>query len=415
MQKKDLSPHYPFILGALCFLAYVACYDGRSILSAIIPQMIQDTGFTKESLGLMGSAFFLTYGIGQVINGMIGDRVKARYMVSLGLLLAGLTLFIFPHITSALSGTILWGLCGLVLSMLWGPLSKVIAENIEEKKARLYMTGLSVASILGTMAAYFTATIASARQDWKLAFLLSGTVLVLCSVLWFFALGFLERKQVIRPTRRVQKEQAANVPILKIMLQNAIIPMIIVAVINGIIRNAVAFWIPTYIVEKLGVSPVTASSLSSILPIINLAGTFTGLFLYKKVKSNELTVSIIMFAFSTVMFLLMWIIDGRLFICTLVALFSASAAMSSVCNMIFSTYCLRFRHTGRVSTITGFLNFTSYASSSIASAVFSSIVTKSGWNTTVLTWAGLTVAGGAAAVWAFSSIKKHTAAAASTE
>ncbi len=68
---------------------------------------------------------------------------------------------------------------------------------------------------------------------------------------------------------------------------------------------------------------------------------------------------------------------------------------------------MRFRDTGAVSSISGFLNFTSYASSSIASAVFSSVVTSSGWNTTVLIWAGLTIAGGAAAIWALVFTKRY--------
>ena len=407
-QSSKRQPQSPILLGIMCFFAYTICYDGRSILSAILPAMTEVSAFDKESLGLMGSAFFLTYGIGQIINGLIGDHVRARYMVSIGLLGAGVSLLCIPVISSGTLGIFLWGICGLLLSMLWGPLSKVIAENVPSNRARYYMTGLTVASILGTMAASLIATAASARQKWQAAFYISGILLIVCAAAWFVVLGYLEKQQIVRPIQKKEKEnRGMGREVFSILWKNAILPMAFAAIVNGIIRNAVAFWIPTYIAEKLMMSSTVAAGLSSILPIVNLAGTFTGLFLFKKMKCREMRVCIIMFSFATVMFVAMWLMDGRYVLPTILALFAASAAMSSVCNMLFSAYCMRFRDTGAVSSISGFLNFTSYASSSIASAVFSSVVTSSGWNTTVLIWAGLTIAGGAASIWALVFTKRY--------
>jgi sugar phosphate permease len=119
MDTKRGEYNYWF-LGGACFLAYTACYSGRGILSAMIPQILQETSLTKELLGRMGSAFFFSYGIGQLINGFIGDFVKPKYMVGLGLFLAGLVNCGFPIFQSAMVQTVLWGVCGLCCSMLWG-------------------------------------------------------------------------------------------------------------------------------------------------------------------------------------------------------------------------------------------------------------------------------------------------------
>ncbi|MEG2597637.1 MAG: hypothetical protein RR977_04330, partial [Oscillospiraceae bacterium] len=81
-----------------------------------------------------------------------------------------------------------------------------------------------------------------------------------------------------------------------------------------------------------------------------------GLRLLKKCKDNDYKTSVFLFSISAVMFLTMWITDGASFIITVSALFLASAAMASSCNLVFSVYCQRFRDTGRVSMISGSLD-----------------------------------------------------------
>lgn len=389
MITKNAEGRNYWLLGGVCFFAYTACYAGRGILSAMIPQILQQTSFTKDSLGLMGSAFFFSYGIGQLINGFMGDFVKAKYMVTLGLLLAGSIICAFPAFESRIGLTILWGLCGLCCSMLWGPLSKVIAENTTEKAGRVFMTLLTVASLLGTMATYLIAVIISSRNSWELAFYLTGVFLLLTAIFWYFFLGILEGRGSIK---YIAQQAGEHTGISKVITKGFLL-MTMVSLLNGIIRNAVVFWIPTYITEQLQVSTTMAASISTALPVINLMGTFAGLWLLKKMNDNEKKVLVFLFGLASVMFTLMYLLDGSLFSLTLISLFLASAAMTGACNMIFSVYCLRFANTGRVSAITGFLNFTSYASASVASTMFTGIVQAKGWNTTVALWAAIAAVG----------------------
>lgn len=391
---KERRPDYWWCLGAACFLAYTACYGGRGILSAMIPQILEQTSFSKEAVGLWGSSFFFTYGIGQIVCGLMGDFIKAKYMVALGLFLAGLVVSIFPLFQSVLFLTVLWGLCGFCCSMLWGPLSKVIAENTTEQLGRIFMTLLTIASLLGTMATYLIAVIASQGKTWGLAFYLTGSFLVVSAVVWFFSLTFLENRGLVK---YIQQEAGDGGNLFQIVKGHSFFFITMVSLINGVIRNAVVFWIPTYITEKLMVSTTVAASISSVLPIVNLLGTFVGLWLLKWLHDREEQVLVIFFSASTLMFLLMFLLDGRLFFVTIAALFLSSAAMIGASNMIFSVYCLRFADTGRVSAITGFMNFTGYAAAAFASPLFTKVVKSQGWNVTVLLWALLALVG-----WLFS-------------
>ena len=71
-------------LGSLCSVAYFAVYIARNILSAVTPQMVSD-GFTEEYIGSVSALYLLFYAFGQLINGAIGDKIKAKWMISLGI------------------------------------------------------------------------------------------------------------------------------------------------------------------------------------------------------------------------------------------------------------------------------------------------------------------------------------------
>lgn len=90
-------------IGSLCSVSYLAVYVARNILGAVTPQMIESGGFTTEYIGTVSSVYFVCYAIGQLINGAIGDRIKARWMISGGLMMAGVTNFLFSRLGGKLS------------------------------------------------------------------------------------------------------------------------------------------------------------------------------------------------------------------------------------------------------------------------------------------------------------------------
>ncbi|MBE7014206.1 MAG: MFS transporter [Ruminococcaceae bacterium] len=76
--------------------SYLACYYARNILSAVSPKMVESSQFTLEFIGLMSTINMLTYASGQLLNGALGDFIKAKYMVSGGLILSAVCNFIIP-------------------------------------------------------------------------------------------------------------------------------------------------------------------------------------------------------------------------------------------------------------------------------------------------------------------------------
>lgn len=402
-----------------CFSGYTVCYMARGVLSAIMPEMTAAGAAERDILAFAGSLFFLSYGIGQLINGILGDYIRAKFIISGGLLISAIALFAFPSALvldkSGSAVCMLWCACGFALSMLWGPMTKVIAENIPEENGVKCMTALTVASILGTTVTYLVSAAASAVKSWQSAFYVTGILTLAGCVLAFVLLHIPEKRGLLVMIRREKRgkrktadgESAASFrELTAVLLSGAIIPMLIISFTNGVLRNAVSFWIPTYITENLSVTPSVAAILSAVLTFVNLAGTYAGLYMLRRFKGNEAGVIATLFAFSAAAFVLMYAAGDALPVAKLILLFSASAAMSSVCNLIYSKYCLRFAKTGRASVISGSLDFISYIASAIASALFEITVRTNGWGFTVMIWAAVAAVGLLSSVWTVSIFKK---------
>ena len=62
----------------LCWTAYFATYICRLNFSAVMPELNTLGLFTKAQMASVSSCFFITYGVGQFINGFLGDRIAPR-------------------------------------------------------------------------------------------------------------------------------------------------------------------------------------------------------------------------------------------------------------------------------------------------------------------------------------------------
>ncbi|HOA30940.1 MAG TPA: MFS transporter [Clostridia bacterium] len=392
MGKKRIA----LITVAISF-SYAAGYVAKTVLSGIMPLIVEVGVFTKKDLGAMGSAFMLAYGFGQLVNGIIGDILNPKRLIMAGLIGGGLVTFFFPYVQYASLAIFLWGLCGFFCSTLWGPLSKIVAENMETRIARILMLFLTAASITGSMLAYVVCAVVS---NWETAFFVSGIYMIATSVLWYLIITLLEkRKQISYKTKRDkllegQKGLGINA---RYLVNHAIIPVTIAIMLNSIIRNAASFWIPTYIKEAFEVKASFSSAIIIVLPIVNLVGTIISYKMLPLFKENEHTLSACLFGFSSIMFILILLL-GNVMSIAITAMFLASAAMSGVCNLLFSVYVLRFSKTGRTSGIAGSLDFAAYMMASLANTLIGFWVEKFGWSFVILTWCIATVAGIAASV-----------------
>ena len=387
MSNSNIQVKKAIYIGAMCFLSYLAVYFARNILGAVTPHMLDDGIFTTEQIGILSSVYFIVYAFGQLLNGMIGDKFRAKYMLGLGLACAGICNAAFAlfhqHIIIIY---ITYGMTGFFLSMIYGPMAKIIAENLEGIYATRCSVGYSFASFLGSP----LAGILAAVLVWQMVFYATSVSLIFMGLVCFFALILYEKKGIVRYGEYIPK--ATGLRGLKTLLKYRLIRFTLISIITGIARTTIVFWLPTYLTQYLGFSPDHSALLFTVSTAVISSAAFTALILYEKIfKYNMERTILFSFTVAAICFAGQFLIPQPAVNIALMTL--AILASDCAAAMMWTRYCPSLYETGLVSTVSGYLDFVSYIAAAAASVLFANAVSSIGWHGLIIVWFLLMVCG----------------------
>jgi len=372
-------------IGTICSFAYFAVYITRNALSAAAPQMLA-AGYTEAYIGSVSSLFFVFYAIGQLINGCIGDRIKAKWMISGGLLLAAVANGVFPYLVKTPNlAMIVYAMSGFFLAMIYAPMVKVTAENTEPIHAVRCSLGYTFASFFGSPAAGILASL----FIWESVFTLSSVAMAVMAVAVIVCFLFFEKRGYVKYGLYQPKAKGAGN--IKQLFELQIVKFSLVSILTGIVRTSVVFWLPTYINEYLSYSPTQSTTIFTVCTFVISFTTFIAVFIYERFGRDMNKTLLLMFVSSAVFFLLTFFV--KLPVLNIVFIVLAIMAANGAATMLWSCYCPSLRDTGMVSSATGFLDFLSYMAAALANLVFANAVNAIGWGNLILVWFGLVVLG----------------------
>ena len=374
-------------IGLLCSTAYLAVYFVRNLLSAVSPQMIADGSYSTEDIGSISSIYFICYALGQLFNGALGDKIKAKYMISAGLLLAGVANVLFVSFTpTPILAKIAYGAAGVFLAMIYGPLTKVVSENTDPIYTTRCCLGYTFASFFGSP----LAGVAAAVLAWQGVFFVGSGFLVFMAFVCFGVFAVFEKKGIVKYGVYKKKEKAKGN--IKILFEREIVKFSFIAIITGVVRTAVVFWLPTYTSQYLGFTPQDAAKIFTVMTFIISLTPFIIVFIFESFLKRNMSLTILLsFTFSTIAFVAVFFVKTPYLnlVCLVLAVMGSNGASS----MLWSKYCPSLRDTGMVSSATGFLDFLSYMAAAFSSSVFANAVATIGWGNLILVWFGLVAFG----------------------
>ncbi len=393
-----------------CFLAYVCSYLGRKNYSVCLPAMIDEGLLTKAFGGTVNSAYMLIYGAGQMLNGIIGTKIKPRYMIGTGLCGASLCNLAMGFVPSAAVMPVIWAFNGLFHSMLWAPIIRTFTDLLPAGRREIAGTNIAASCSIGAVLAFLIPGFVLRFAGWRVVFFVSGGILFAAFLVWIIGnkalSGYIRMmEEAIRIEREALREraQATASPARKKHAVKRSLPAIMIAsglwvvifglLCNGALRDAVESWAPTFLADQFNLDSSMAAIVSVIIPIISITGTYFSNWLFLKKLKNELTTSCVMFAIAAVCV-------GGLFLCrevnaVLCSVFMAIAvaAMWGANHMFLTVVPYHFAPLGLTSAITGILNSIIYFATALCSALYGLLADKLGWNTLILIWFGLGLAG----------------------
>lgn len=376
------------VLGAICSIAYLAVYIARNVLSTVTPKLT-DLGYGEGYIGRISSLFFIFYAVGQLLNGIIGDKIKAKYMMCLGLLFAGVTNFIFPYlIDSSLGAMITYGMTGFFLSMIYAPMTKVVSESTEPLHGTRCAVAYNSASFLGSP----ISGVLALALAWESAFKASAIILALMAGLTYFVFTVLEKKNCVKYGEKKNKDQqTGETNGVKSLLQHQIVKYSFVSILTGIVRTSVVFWLPTYIAKYLNFEPGVSTTIYTVATLLIATNNFIAVFVFERLKRNLDKTVLVFFVSSAVFFFFAYVV--KLPILNVLVMVLAILTANGASSMMWTEYCLSLRETGMVSSATGYLDFLSYAAAAVANVIFADASTSIGWGNLILVWCALMVLG----------------------
>ncbi len=366
-------------IGGISITAYLVSYLLRNILSVLTPQMLKTASYTKESIALFSSVYFIVYASGQLINGIIGDIVKPRIMVFTGLMVSGLPLLVFPLFKFYALQILCFAFMGFGLSMLRGPLVKVISENTEEKYARICCVLLSFAAFTGPLFAGVLAML----LPWRAVFAASGIISCAMAFISYAVLYHLEKKNIIVP-HKSSGEKKGFKDIAAIFRLDKFIIYMFIGMIIEISSSSISFWIPTYISEPLGFPSNMSGMLYSVISFVRAFAPFLAIFLFSLFRNKAMRMMRVMFLLAAAGYSVMLFVGNRWIqmILIIVALTTASCAGA----VMWSIYIPSLGKSGKVSGANGILDCAGYVAASASNSVFAGIMSSFGWNGIIITW-----------------------------
>lgn len=177
------------------YIGYVVSYIGRKNLSVAMPGISKSFNLANTDLGVLLGTFYVTYGVGKFINGMIADKANVRTFFSTALIMAAISLFCFAISASfsfiSISALLFlfsffWGANGWFQSMTFPPIAKSLTFWYAKKDRGIKWSLISTSHQIGVLASTVITVFAVKHLGgWQAAFYVPGLITLLTG-LWMF-------------------------------------------------------------------------------------------------------------------------------------------------------------------------------------------------------------------------------------
>ena len=374
------------IVVILCCAVYFTSYLSRLDYGAVMAEMIASGILKKESAGMIGTSLFFTYGVGQLVSGYLGDKIRPEKLIACGLFVTALCNVLMPFTAEVALLCVIWGINGFAQALLWPPMVKLMSEYLSEKNYGRGVFCVSTASHIATILIYLFVPLCIALTGWKSVFWYAGGMAA--AVLVFFVAVSCRLKKnasALKSSENIQAVSAEQSGFRNLFIFSGLILILAAIVLQGILRDGITSWMPTYMTEVFGMSAKTSILVNVLLPIFSwlcilLAGT-----LYKRVFKNEIKGALFFFA-AALIFAVIFLVFKENAVVSVVSAALITGCMHAVNLLLICYVPMRFKKTGKVSLISGTTNAFTYVGSTISSYGFAVISVSLGWTFLIYIW-----------------------------
>ncbi len=416
-QNKKVLTFVPLESAALgrllfftCLFTYVFLYFGRSNFSAVLPSLILHvdpetnlvTGFFTESqAGLISSAFFIVYGAGQFINGLIAEKFPPFGLIGTSFALG--TAANFAMYLATLSPApnlyvliLVWAINGYAQSFVFTSFMRIFAMILPETQRNSASTNIFIGAALGpVLALLLSQQILRVSDNWQLLFLAGSIAIGVSTVFWFIStrkIAKLSYKYVEVSETDDEKatdktsEKRPSMGLFALLITSGVLVITIPAFIFAFVKDGLQTWAPEYIVKIFGVENSFAVGVSTIIPLFGIGASFLGRFAYEKLFNCEIKTTAFLFIGAAISLIcaaafMMNSLWGMLILIAIAFTFLAAEN-----TMIIGLIPIRFARHGRTATITGIFNSIASVGLGLSSYFIGLLAENLPWENEIYIW-----------------------------
>lgn len=376
-------------LAALLTVLYAASYATRVNFGAIVAEMTRATGFSKGALSLSLTGAFVTYGLGQLVSGWLGDRFSPRSMLAGGFSATAMMNLLMVFAKSPAVMAAIWCVNGFAQSFMWPPIVRLLVRNTTSDEYKEGVVLVSLGSSVGAILVYLISPLFITLWGWRTVF---GAGAVCGAVAVPVVLIFCPDAEPLSADAGSPREKIPRKKISR-LFSPVVIAAMAAIILQGALRDGVTTWMPSYVSETYSLGSAAAILTGVFLPLFSMVCFRAAGTVYEKKIKDPMICAGVFFACGTAAAAALFAVTGRSAVASVIASVLLTGAMHGVNLILVCMLPEFFGDTGAVSFMTGALNTCTYVGSATSTYLFSLLTERAGWRTTTGAWLVVAAAG----------------------
>lgn len=372
----------------LCWLTYMVAYLCRVNLSTVLDKLAVGLDVSVEYLGIASSIYFVTYAVGQLLNGAVGDRVNPHRFLMLALAMTGTINVVLGIQTSGVVFLLLWGLNGFCQSMFWSTLLRLLSCYSAPEQRKNVSTVMSTCSVTGYLISWVVLSYLFQPCSFRPYFIVPGVIALVLILAWYV----MSRRM---PFTGAAADRPPTPPLPQVareFVEDRLFFICMLCMLVGAIQEGAVFWLPMIFTSVLDLGE-NSLLLLVLIPFAKLAGVFLARWLLTVFHENVRVAMITMLTTACAIAGVLLLTSQHTSFLT-VLLIAALIAVINASNWYMISYLpLYFAGRSIVSTLVGTFDFSTYIGASIMSGLLGTLLLRFGWIALPLLWLLLAVLG----------------------
>ena len=407
----------------LSWLTYTLAYTLRVNIAVVIPALISERGYTLTEMGLVTSLYFITYMLGQLVNGYLGDRIGSKKLIVVGLIGSALCNLGVAFAPGLALTALCWAVNGMAQSMLWAPIMKTLSTWFARYQLERVSFIMSMSMIVGYAVSWGVSSVLVSNLQWQLAFYLpAGLVALFVLVLLYFFQGVPDPDRPgdgsvgvesaadtgVTGTTHAASPNAATTAVavpavagkrpedlsIREFFRLIQLPgLLVIALLQGLIREGISVWFPTILQDSGTLAATTPVLILIIIPLVNFAGILLVKRINKQVKGDSIRTLLIVFFMTASAALLLNIFLTELFWLVIPSMVVLLALTYGLTPVLTSVIPFQYAQYQRVALTAGVLDFAIYSGAALSGLASGAIADYFSWNGVMLLWLAAAVLG----------------------